>query len=120
MFGAMLEKLMTDPARVFEPDGPGGDRISVIAEIKAKAGHEEAIRVILHDLVGSSRSEPGCEVYHLLEDKGHPGSFSTYEEWDNIHSLQRHLHGPGAEAALDKARPLIDGEMKLTVFRKLL
>jgi len=88
MFGAMLEKLMTDGVHVFEKDGPGGARISVIAEIKAKAGHEEEIRVILHELVAPSRAEPGCELYHLLEDKKHPGSFSTYEEWDSIGSLE--------------------------------
>jgi quinol monooxygenase YgiN len=116
MFGAMLEKLMTDGVHVFDDDGS----ISVIAEIKAKAGHEEEIRVILHELVGPSRAEVGCEVYHLLEDKKHPGSFSTYEEWDHIASLRKHLAGDGAKVALEKAKPMLDGEMKLTILRKLL
>jgi quinol monooxygenase YgiN len=120
MFGAMLEKLLTDGVHVFEEDGPGGAHISVIAEIKAKAGHEEEIRVILHGLVGPSRAEAGCQVYHLLEDKAHPGSFSTYEEWESVGALKKHLAGDGAKAALEEARPLLDGEMKLTVFRKLL
>ncbi len=120
MFGAMLEKLLTDGVHVFEPDGPGGARISVIAEIKAKAGHEEEIRVILHELVAPSRSQEGCEAYYLLEDKKKPGSFSTYEEWDKVSSLKKHLDGVEAKAALEKARPMIDGEMKLTIFRRLL
>lgn len=120
MFGAMLEKLLTEGTHAFEEDGPGGAKISVIAEIKAKAGHEEEIRVILHELVGPSRAEAGCEVYLLLEDKQNPGSFSTYEEWDRIGSLEKHLAGTGAKAALEKAQPMLDGEMKLTVFRKLL
>ncbi len=120
MFGAMLEKLLTDGVYVFDEDGPNGPGISVIAEIKAKAGHEEEVRVILHEMVQPSRSEPGCEVYHLLEDKGRPGRFSTYEEWESVGTLQRHLAGHGAKAALDKAQPMLDGEMKLTVFRKLL
>jgi quinol monooxygenase YgiN len=120
MFGAMLEKLLTDGVHVFEQDGPGGAHISVIAEIKAKAGHEEEIRVILHELVGPSRAEDGCEAYHLLEDKSKPGSFATYEEWDKVGSLEKHLNGAGAKAALDKAQPMLDGEMKLTIFRKLL
>jgi len=120
MFGAMLEKLMTDGVHVFEQDGPGGARISVIAQIKAKAGHEEEIRVILHELVGPSRAEDGCEVYSLLEDKSKPGSFSTYEEWESVGALEKHLAGAGAKAALEKAQPMLDGEMKLTVFRKLL
>jgi quinol monooxygenase YgiN len=116
----MLEKLMTDGVHVFEQDGPAGARISVIAEIKAKSGHEEDIRVILHELVGPSRAEEGCEVYHLLEDKSAPGSFSTYEEWENAAALEKHLAGDSAKAALEKAKPMLDGDLKLTVFRKLL
>jgi quinol monooxygenase YgiN len=120
MFGAMLEKLLTDGVHVFEQDGPGGARISVIAEIKAKAGHEEEIRVILHELVGPSRVQEGCEAYYLLEDKKTPGKFSTYEEWDKVGSLEKHLNSEAAKTALEKGRPMIDGEMKLTIFRKLL
>ena len=120
MFGAMLEKLMTDPVHVFEEDGPGGAHVSVIAEIMAKAGHEEEVRVILHELVVAARSEPGCEVYHLLEDKKKPGRFSTYEEWENVASLEKHLDGAVAKSSLAKAESMLDGEMKLTVFRKLL
>jgi quinol monooxygenase YgiN len=120
MLATMLEKLLTDGMHVFEPDEPNGPRISVIAEIKAKAGHEEEIRVILHELVAPSRAEDGCEVYFLLEDKSQPGSFSTYEEWESIGALEKHLNGAGTKAALDKAQPMLGGEMKLTVFRKLL
>jgi len=120
MFGAMLEKLLTEGVHVFDEDGPNGLRISVIAEIKAKAGHEEEVRVILHEMVRPSLAETGCEVYHLLEDKAKPGSFSTYEEWESVGALQKHLAGDGAKAALEKAQPMIDGEMKLAIFRKLL
>jgi quinol monooxygenase YgiN len=116
MLGALLEKLMTVGVHMFDDDG----RISVIAEIRAKAGHEEEVRVILHELVAPSRAEAGCEVYHLLEDKKNPGSFSTYEEWENVKFLEAHLAGEGAKSALAKTQPMLDGEMKLTVFRKLL
>lgn len=120
MFGAMLEKLLTDPAHAFEEDGPNGARISVRAEVKAKAGHEEEIRVILHGLVLPTRAQTGCETYYLLEDKKQPRSFSTYEEWENVASLEKHLNSVEAKAALEKAQPVIDGEMKLTIFRKLM
>lgn len=116
MLGALLEKMMTDGVHMFDDPDP----ISVIAEIRAKAGHEEEVRVILHELVAPSRAEPGCEVYHLLEDKKHPGSFYTQEEWANLKALETHLAGAGAKEALAKAQPMLDGEMKLTVLRKLL
>jgi quinol monooxygenase YgiN len=120
MLGAMLERLLTEGVGAFDEKSPGGAHISVIAEIHAKAGHEEEIRVILHELVVPSRAEPGCEVYHLLEDKKHPGSFSTYEEWESVASLENHLAGADAKAALEKAQPMLEGEMKLSIFRKLL
>lgn len=116
MLGALLEKMMTDGIHMFDDNEP----ISVTAQIKAKAGHEEEVRVILHELVVPSRAQAGCEVYHLLESKQSPGSFSTYEEWANIKALEAHLAGEQAKAALEKAQPMLDGEMMLTVFRKLL
>lgn len=116
MLGALLEKMMTDGVHMFDDDG----KISVIAEIKAKAGHEEEVRVILHELVMPTRAEAGCEIYHLLEDKKNPGSFSTYEEWAHVAALQAHLENDAAKAALENAKPMLDGETKLTVFRKLL
>jgi quinol monooxygenase YgiN len=56
----------------------------------------------------------------LLEDKQTPGSFSTYEEWESVKFLEAHLASEGAKEALKKAKPMLDGEMKLTVFRKLI
>ena len=120
MFAAMLEKLMTEGVHTFDEDGPNGSRISVIAEIHAKPGHEEEIRVILHELVMPTRAQAGCEAYHLLEDKKYPGSFSTYEEWESVGALEKHLASADAKSALEKAHPMIDGEMKLTIFRKLM
>jgi quinol monooxygenase YgiN len=116
MLGALLEKMMTEGVHMFDDN----EKISVIAEFVAKAGHEEEIRVILHEIVAPSRAEAGCELYHLLEDKKHPGRFSTYEEWENVKFLEAHLAGEGAKAALAKAQPMLDAEMKLTIFRKLL
>jgi quinol monooxygenase YgiN len=116
MLGALLEKMMTDGVHMFDDH----EKISVIAEFVAKSGHEEEIRVILHEIVLPSRSEPGCLVYHLLEDKKNPGSFSTYEEWAELKFLEAHLASDGAKVALAKAQPMLDAEMKLTVFRKLI
>jgi quinol monooxygenase YgiN len=116
MLGALLEKMMTEGVHMFDDH----EKISVIAEFVAKAGHEEEVRVILHEIVAPSRAEAGCELYHLLEDKKSPGSFSTYEEWAELKFLEAHLAGEGAKAALAKAQPMLDGDMKLTVFRKLL
>ena len=57
----------------------GGDKISVIAQIRTKSGHEAEVRSALAELVGPSEKEPGCLKYSVLEDKHYPGSFFTYE-----------------------------------------
>ncbi len=91
--------------------------INVIAEFKAKAGHEFELRALLSALVPSSRSEEGCKAYHLLESRHEAGSFYTYEEWTSEALLQKHLDG--AKDALKKAEPILDGTMKLTVLEHL-
>jgi quinol monooxygenase YgiN len=91
--------------------------INVIAELKAKAGHENALREMLIALVPASRAEDGCKGYHLHEARHEPGSFYTYEEWTSEEHLTRHLDG--AKELLDKARPILHGEMKLTVLEHL-
>jgi quinol monooxygenase YgiN len=91
--------------------------INVIAEMKAKTGHENALRELLTALVPKAREEDGCKGYHLLESRHEPGSFYTYEEWVSEAHLARHLDG--AKALLDKAGPILFGEMKLMVLDHL-
>lgn len=92
--------------------------INVIAEIHAKAGHEDAVRLLLTMLVEPSRQENGCKAYHLLESKYQRGAFFTYEEWTSEDALNVHLEG--AKPKLEQARSMMDGEMKLTVLEHLI
>ena len=95
----------------------GGDRIYVIAELRAKAGSETVVRAAMAALVGPSRKEEGCKEYRLHEDKKDPHRFFTYEEWSSEGALEEHLRG--AQPALDQVKPLLDGEMKITVLKQV-
>jgi quinol monooxygenase YgiN len=95
----------------------GNETINVIAEIRAKAGCEDAVRAMLTSLVEPSRKEKGCKQYLLHEDKKTPGSFWTYEEWTSETALEDHL--VGAKGMLEQAKPLLDGELKLTILNLL-
>lgn len=117
MFGEMLEKFLEDGTLSGEHKD---EKISVIAGIHAKSGHEEEVRVLLHSLAEPSRQEAGCLQYHLLEDREVPGSFSTYEEWSSVQALHAHLSGTGARSVLAKAKPMLQREMELKVLRMLL
>lgn len=92
--------------------------INVIAEVKAKAGKEEEVRLFFSALVEPSRAEDGCKAYHLLEAKHAPGTFFTYEEWTGEDKLNKHLEG--AKSKLDAAKSMMDGELKITVLNHLL
>jgi quinol monooxygenase YgiN len=92
--------------------------INVIAEIVAKPGHSEEVREILMGLVGPARDEDGCQEYHLLVNKKDSCSFYTYESWSNEEKLQKHLEG--AKPLLEKVKPLLAGDMTLTVLQHLL
>lgn len=96
----------------------GDEKINVIAEIKAKSGSEEAVRAILVSLVAPSRKESGCKEYFLHEDKKSPGSFFTYEEWSSEAALEAHL--AGAKNTLEQAKPLLYGDLKLTIMKRLI
>jgi quinol monooxygenase YgiN len=96
----------------------GNEKIQVIAEIQAKVGSEDAVRAILTSLVAPFRKENGCKQYFLHEDKKKPGSFYTYEEWSSEAALEAHLSG--AKQTLEQSKPLLDGEMKLTILKLLI
>jgi quinol monooxygenase YgiN len=45
---------------VFSGHDSGGEKISVVAQIRAKSGHEDEVRKMLTSLVEPSQKEPGC------------------------------------------------------------
>lgn len=104
---------------IFSSDKPTTEtgHINVIAEIKAKPGHEAEVRALFSALVLPSRAEDGCKGYHLHEDKKNPGNFYTYEEWTSEEKLNTHLSG--AKPTLDKAKSLLDGDLKIIILEHL-
>ncbi len=88
-------------------------KISIIAKIQAKAGHEAEVRGMFSALVTPSRSEPGCILYTLYEDKHSAGTLFTYEEWESEAALQTHLalH----KDQFEKAREILEGDLQLNV-----
>jgi len=94
-----------------------GEKISVIATIRAKSGHEAEVRTAMESLPGPSRKEAGCLKYDVFEDKYYTGSFFTYEEWASEAALETHL--AGAKSALNKLKALLREEMVISVVKVL-
>lgn len=95
----------------------GGEKITVIAQIRAKSGNEDEVRSALAKLAGPSLKEPGCLKYNVLEDKHYTGSFFTHEEWESEAALETHLQAN--KAALDKAKALLSEDMRISVLKLL-
>jgi quinol monooxygenase YgiN len=93
------------------------ERIGVVAQIRARSGHEGDVREALQSLVGPSRKENGCLRYDLFEDKHHEGSFFTFEEWASEEALQRHLDLN--KTALENAKALLREDLQIHVLKQL-
>jgi quinol monooxygenase YgiN len=93
----------------------GSEKISVIAQIRAKSGHEDEVRTMMSALPGPSRKEDGCLRYDVLEDKHYPGSFFTYEEWESEAALEKHLQVN--KEGLNKVKALLREDLRVSVLK---
>ena len=78
--------------------------VHVIARMRAKAGKEEALKVVLTALVAPSRRELGCYKYDLLQSTSDPRDFCFLERWEteqavNQHAGTEHVKRAGAQLA---------------------
>jgi quinol monooxygenase YgiN len=93
------------------------EKISVVAQIRAKSGHEEEVRSGLTSLTGPSRKEQGCLRYDIFEDKYYPGSFFTYEEWEKEEDLEKHLEIN--KVGLNKVKALLREDIRISVIKQI-
>ena len=98
-----------------KPKETTGEKISVIAELRAKSGHEDAMRSALEALVAPSQKEPGCLKYNVYESKYYTGDFFTYEEWESEAALDQHL--AGAKDKLNAAKAMLREDLRITVLK---
>jgi quinol monooxygenase YgiN len=103
--GGALTALLGGIAEAAEKEKKGG--FYVIAEIVAKPGKENELRDLLVPFAKSSRKEPGCEVYTLLEVQTEPGRFLTFERWSDKAALEVHMTTPEIKEIVPKLEPVL-------------
>jgi len=64
--------------------------IIVLAQLKAKAGEEGAVKETLTAMVAPTREEEGCICYNLHQSKSDPSEFMFYEQWASKATLDVH------------------------------
>lgn len=58
-------------------------KLTIVANITAKAGKEELVKSELIKLIAITRKEEGCINYDLHQDNQNPAHFMFYENWES-------------------------------------
>jgi len=86
---------------------------AVVAEVRAKAGKEEALRAATLPLVAQVRAEPNNLLYFLHEDQQAPGHFVFYEIFKTQADFEAHNATPHVQAWFARLPELADGGVKV-------
>lgn len=95
------------------------DLLTVVAEMKAKAGKEDDLRRALIALVAPTRLEEGCVQYDLHEKTDEPGRFVFYENWVSADHLARHAASAHIQAFRAGAGDLLAEPARIETFRQI-
>lgn len=85
---------------------------SVVAEVTAKPGKEQALRAATLPLVGLVRNDPKSLIYYFQEDREKPRHFIFYEVYANQADFEAHNAQPYVQAWFAKLPDLADGGVK--------
>lgn len=110
----MLCLLVAIPAAAEQGPGKGYAAIpagaySVVAEVRAKPGKEDALRVITLPLIALVRGDPKNLVYFLQEDREAPGHFIFYEIFASLEDFEAHNAMPYVKDWFSKLPELAEG-----------
>ena len=89
-------------------------QLSLAVVIKAKEGHEDAVRKGCIGLLEPTRKEKGCINFTLHMDPNDNGRFMFYENWENAELWGAHLEAPHIKAFGDNIGPLIAEPLDVT------
>jgi quinol monooxygenase YgiN len=93
--------------------------LTVVAEITAAPGREDALREALLGLIAPTRAEEGCVQYDLHESTETPGQFVFYENWVSREHLERHLASPHLEAVKERFGELLAGPPRILTYQRI-
>lgn len=86
---------------------------SVVAQVRARPGKEDALREVTLPLVALVRSDPKNLVYFLQEDIGKPGHFVFYEVFATQADFEAHNATPYVRQWLARLPELADGGVQV-------
>jgi quinol monooxygenase YgiN len=95
------------------------ERLTVVAEMKAKPGREEDLRKAVLALIEPTRKEDGCAQYDLHVHTDDPGRFVFYENWTSAEHLARHAASAHLQAFGKQAAELLEEPARIHTYRRI-
>ncbi len=86
---------------------------SVVAQVRAKPGKEDALRAATLPLIAQVRGDPKNLVYFLQEDRAKPGHFIFYEIFASQADFEAHNAMPYVQEWFAKLPELADGGVEV-------
>ena len=86
---------------------------SVVAQVRAKPGKEDALRAATLPLIALVRGDPKNLVYFLQEDSTKPGHFIFYEIFESQADFEAHNAMPYVQEWFAKLPELADGGVEV-------
>ncbi|MFN1514880.1 putative quinol monooxygenase [Vibrio owensii] len=66
-------------------------KLTIVANIIAKADQVELVKAELLKLIDVTRAEEGCISYDLHQDNENPAHFTFYENWESRELWRTHM-----------------------------
>lgn len=93
--------------------------LTVVAELTAQAGKEDALREALMACIEPTRREAGCVEYFLHESTETAGHFVFYENWVSAEALAEHMETAHLVKLRSLVPDLVEGAPRILTFRRI-
>jgi NAD(P)-dependent dehydrogenase (short-subunit alcohol dehydrogenase family) len=97
-----------------EDGSADGTELTLVARLKAKPEHAEALGEGLRLLIQPTLAEEGAVEYRLHRDNDDPALWLLYETWRSRADLEAHFERPYTKALMARFPELLAEEMDLT------
>ncbi|HVF91955.1 MAG TPA: putative quinol monooxygenase [Blastocatellia bacterium] len=96
-----------------------GDRLTVIARMKAKPGMEERLKQELLSLLQPTRAEEGCINYDLHQSMQDGSRFLFHENWESEECLKKHSQSEHLKSFRARVGEMLDGPTEIEIWKAL-
>lgn len=95
------------------------DIVHVVVKLQARAGKEEALRMLIEQGVEPTRKEKGCLRYSLMQDRKSPAVLVLLEEWETQADLDTHLALPHLQKVFAQLPELLGAPPEMNFCKRL-